>query len=499
VEHPKTPEYPDFTRFSGRHSMAARKTPAARKKVPARKRPRVKEVVSKPARVPSRGSATDDGASTRPRRIAPEWKGLVEVAVAIEVLCDEVQRAYEMWPEKRLRTADGRTRCREHMLMLGQITSDVSGNYRSLVRSLGSSPAATPKAVAATAALDKCETFGVGLLLEQLQARLDRMARLMAEPYSRAVQERIDLDFSELAKLRVALSTIAKVVIGEASSVASGTGVPLRVRQALELVCTRSKALLLDTSEGQRDDKEIVKMFEQRLSGYTSCLESLAGEYKVLREAVWDVLQEAPSHVLGKPGLKVHNDLTLLLEKVDHAREFSASVLSLAKLAMNRAVSIDERLDTRARSLRAALKRAEAEHELLQKEIDHWRGVLARAPFRNRLRRRPLPEWEGLSAKEQQVVAALVRIREGDPDGPYFVTSQKMIEATMGLVQTSTTTWRLLRDLDGNYEIVGQRQQRGSRSTEAATNWYWIAEDAFQKYRLRWTPIVGQSGALFKV
>jgi hypothetical protein len=466
--------------------MAARKTPAARKKVPAGKKARVKKVVSKRARVPSRGSAADEAASTRPRRIAPEWKGLVEVAVAIEVLCDEVQRAYGMWSEKQLRTADGRTKCREQMLTLGRITSDVSGNYRALVRSSGSSPAATPKAVAAKAALDKCEAFGVGLLLEQLQARLDRMARLMAEPYSRAVQERIDLDFSELAKLRVALSTIAKVVIGEASSVASGTMVPLRVRQALKLVCNRSRTLLLDTSEGQQDDKEIVVMFEQRLPGYTSCLESLAGEYKVLREAVWDVLQEAPSHVLGKDGLKVHNDLTLLLEKVDHASQFSATVSSLAELAMNRAVSIDERLDAKARSLRDALKKAEAEHELLQKEIDHWRGVLARAPFRNRLRRRPLPAWEDLAANEQPVVAALVRLREGDPDGSYFVATQAMIEATMGLGvggKRSTTTWRLLRDLDEKYEIVGKYQQRGSRAAESATNWYWIAEDAFQKYR----------------
>jgi len=372
------------------------------------------------------------------------------------------------------------------MLTLGRITSDVSGNYRALVRSSGSSPAATPKAVAAKAALDKCEAFGVGLLLEQLQARLDRMARLMAEPYSRAVQERIDLDFSELAKLRVALSTIAKVVIGEASSVTSGTVVPLRVRHALELVCNRSRTLLLDTSEGQRDDKEIVVMFQQRLSGYTSCLESLAGEYKVLREAVWDVLQEAPSHVLGKDGLKLWEHLKFLLERVDAATHFSATVLSLAELAMNRAVSIDERLDAKARSLRDALKKAEAEHELLQKEIDHWRGVLARAPFRNRLRRRPLPAWEDLAVNEQPVVAALVRLREGDPDGPYFVATQAMIEATMGLGvggKRSTTTWRLLQDLDEKYEIVGIYQQRGSRAVEQATNWYWIAEDAFQKYR----------------
>ena len=466
--------------------MAARKTPAARKKVPAGKKTRVKKVVSKRARVPSRGSAADEAASTRPHRIAPEWKGLVEVAVAIEVLCDEVQRAYGMWSEKQLRTADGRTKCREQMLTLGRITSDVSGNYRALVRSSGSSPAATPKAVAAKAALDKCEAFGVGLLLEQLQARLDRMARLMAEPYSRAVQERIDLDFSELAKLRVALSTIAKVVIGEASSVTSGTVVPLRVRHALELVCNRSRTLLLDTSEGQRDDKEIVVMFQQRLSGYTSCLESLAGEYKVLREAVWDVLQEAPSHVLGKDGLKLWEHLKFLLERVDAATHFSATVLSLAELAMNRAVSIDERLDAKARSLRDALKKAEAEHELLQKEIDHWRGVLARAPFRNRLRRRPLPAWEDLAVNEQPVVAALVRLREGDPDGPYFVATQAMIEATMGLGvggKRSTTTWRLLQDLDEKYEIVGIYQQRGSRAVEQATNWYWIAEDAFQKYR----------------
>ncbi len=466
--------------------MAARKTPAARKKVPARKKPRVKKFVSKRAREPSRGSAADDKASTRPRRIAPEWEGLVEVAVAIEVLCDEVQRTYGMWSEKQLRTADGRTKCREQMLMLGRITSDVSGNYWALVHSSGSSPAATPKAVAAKAALDRCEAFGVGLLLEQLQPGLDRMARLMAEPYSRAVQERIDLGFSELAKLRVTLSTIAKVVIGEASSVASGGVVPLRVRRALELVCTRSRTLLLDTSEGQRDDKEIVVMFEQRLSGYTSCLESLVGEYKVLREALQDVLRMALSHVLRKDGLKVHNDLTLLLDKIDHATHFSATVSSLAELAMNRAVSIDERLDAKARSLRDALKKAEAEHELLQKEIDHWRGILARAPFRNRLRRRPLPDWCELDAKEQGVVAALMTIREGNPDGPYFVATQAMIEATMGLGvggETSTTTWRLLRDLDEKCEIVGKYQQRGSRAAESATNWYWIAEDAFQKYR----------------
>jgi hypothetical protein len=244
--------------------------------------------------------------------------------------------------------------------------------------------------------------------------------------------------------------------------------------------------LLLDTSEGQRDDKEIVVMFEQRLSGYTSCLESLVGEYKVLREALQDVLRMALSHVLRKDGLKVHNDLTLLLDKIDHATHFSATVSSLAELAMNRAVSIDERLDAKARSLRDALKKAEAEHELLQKEIDHWRGILARAPFRNRLRRRPLPDWCELDAKEQGVVAALMTIREGNPDGPYFVATQAMIEATMGLGvggETSTTTWRLLRDLDEKCEIVGKYQQRGSRAAESATNWYWIAEDAFQKYR----------------
>jgi hypothetical protein len=468
--------------------MAARKTPAARKKVPAGNQARVKKVVSKRARVPSRGSITaaEVGASTRPSRIAPEWKRLVEVAVAIEVLCDEVQRAYGMWSEKQLRTADGRAKCREQMLMLDRITSDVSGNYSALVRLSGSNTAATPKAVAAKAALDKCEAFGVGLLLERLQARLDRMARLMAAPYSRAVQERIDLDFCELAKLRVALSTIAKVVIGEASSAASGTVASSRVRLALDRVCTKSRKLLLDTSEGQRDDKEIVVMFEQRLSGYSSCLESLVGEYRVLREAVWDVLQMAPSKVLGKDGLKVHNDLTLLLEKVDHAGQFSAHVLRLAELAMNRAVSIDGRLDAEARSLRDALKKAEAEHELLQREIAHWRGVLARAPFRNRLRRRPLPDWLELDAKEQGVVAALITIREGDPDGPYFVATQAMIEETMGYGvggKTSTTTWRLLRDLEEKYEIVGKYQQRGTRAAEQATNWYWVDEAAFQKYR----------------
>ena len=83
-------------------------------------------------------------------------------------------------------------------------------------------------------------------------------------------------------------------------------------------------------------------------------------------------------------------------------------------------------------------------------------------------------------------MAALVRLREGDPDGPYFVATQLMIEATMGLRigrKPSTTTWRLLQDLDEKYEIVGMYQQRDSRAVEQATNWYWIAEDAFQKYR----------------
>jgi hypothetical protein len=415
--------------------------------------------------------------------MAAEWKPVLEVVVAIECLCDELQAIYAKWTRKPLSSTSARMDCRDQMLMLGQIANDTSWAYSDLAKSWRSRPVTTPKAGAAKAAFEVCESFSVGLLLTELHAKLERVTRLLAEPYSSALQDRIDLDFGELQKIRLSLSTIAKAARRTVQDVASGSSLPIKVKESLAGVCKSLNKLILESSAGETDDQDFAARFEQRLAGYTDSLKSLADDYAMLRVNVLEVFEADSGKSLGK---RSKDDLEFLLEKVEEARLIAGNIRRLSRIAMERAISIDPRLDTMAAKLRDALKRAEAAEELLGNELDHWRKLLARAPYRNRLRRRPLPEWEDLSAKEQQVVATLVRLREGDPDGVYFAATQAMIEATMELGvggRASTTTWRLLRDLDEKYEIVGQHQQRGSRAVESATNWYWIAEDAFQKYR----------------
>lgn len=467
--------------------MAPRPKRATRTTIPAGKRSRVKKVPSKPARVPKKPEAARGTAagSATPRATPTEWKPLLKVMVAIEAMCDEAKRAYTKWSAKPIKDAGQRNKCRDAMLLLGQKASDTLWNYQSLKKNLISGSAATPAAVAARAAFEECEGLGVGLLIGRLNGVIERIARRMAEPYSRAVQGRLVCDFHEMDKIKQYLSRYAEQVSKRLDAELPRIGFSPSIEKALTQIQTEVRTLIVSTAAGEAADDEVATTFAHRIPDLVRSCDSLATQYRTLQRNLHDFVVPHLPRIRDK-SLTIYNDLEFLLDRVEHAVRTGERVTNLGDLAVRAATQVDERLRARAERLHDAVKKAQASNEDLRNELDRCRALLARAPFRNRLRRKPLPPWEDLSSKEQMFVAVLIGIREAHVDGPYFVADRTEIAEKLKWLhcgKPKPATWRILRDLEQDYEIIGSHQQPGTRAFQQAMNWYWIAEDAFEKYR----------------
>jgi len=422
---------------------------------------------------------------------------VADLSVTMEVFADEVQSKYRKWITTEPTSAELRKRCCGELRDLAVRGDSVLFQYRNvrfILATEGVTEVGTPHDCAE-------EAFGVmeSACCEQVVQRLVDLLRCTADrlemPYSAKAQNEITDDWRDANKLAAKVSEIAAAVRKRCRDDVPALSLPPELRAALDEVHLQTANTLSDFPTAMNETAAVAGDVEARIRAASERGERMA---EVARSLKAPLIKVTARHLaaLRAGDISLANDIEYLLENVSMLMTHGANLVELVIRRLDAAQTLDERIGSEARRLDEAVRSMRREHDVLQAVIAQCRSLVLAAPYRLRERRKPLPAWGDLSEDERAVVAAMIRLRHGDPNGEHAVFTQVTIETSMGHTsrsRTSVTIFRLLDHLDEEHQIVGKYPVPRTRELQSGANHFWIAEDAHAEYR---THVLGDGGAV---
>ncbi len=475
--------HPVFTPFSVKHSMA-RKTLKNR----ASGRAASKVMVSGGPSFTTRPPASQRPRSrSAPRRDKKRLRDVTRLMATMELFVGEVQQTYRKWITSPPTTTALRRKCSEDLRLLANNGDSVRLQYRDVrfeTATEGAS-AAGPVEDVASYAMDIAETAGCEQILERLIAVMNAVADRMDVPYSAETQNQITDDWRAMNKLAEDVRNIATAVRTRCRDDVPRLSFPNPVRNAITSLKEQVQLALSGMASMVAGPAQAASEIEGRIAAIVERANGLAAIFLDLRRSL-AVFVKQHLEKTKQCDISLANEIDYLLETVGFLIGHATSIVDCSASRLEAARTLDPDLPDGARKLDEALRVMQDEHEALQAMLAREREIVAHAPYRYFRRTQPLPEWSAIDEKDREIVAAMVQLRNGDPNGELAWTTQAMIETAMGHRagrSPSSSVFKGLRRLEDDHQIVGRYSVPRSQQQQHGVNHFWINEDAFEKYR----------------
>jgi len=413
----------------------------------------------------------------------------------MEIFADEVQRTYRKWTVTKPKTGPLRQKCSEDLRLLAAHGDSVLFQYgeaRFVIGSEGAT-AAGPKEDGVYAAFSVAEYADCEHVLIRLVEVIRAVADRMDVPYSAKTQDKITDDARAMDKLAQLVRDIADAVRKRCRDDVPRLQLPNPVVNALEslknhvkLTLSSMAGMVADTAVSAAEIDRRIEAIVERANGVERVCRNLRAPLTALVKQHFDAMRKVDKSLA--------NDIDYLLETVGFLIGQARTVIEFAASRLDAARTLDADIHAKARELDTALRAMQDEHEALRNMLARDREKIAQAPYRYFRRTQPLPEWNAIAETDREIVAALVRLRHGDPDGKWSWATQAMIETAMGRPaggRPSSSVFKALGRLEDDHQIVGIYGVPRSNKQHFGVNHFWINEDAFEKYRPH---VIGRGG-----
>jgi hypothetical protein len=412
-------------------------------------------------------------------------RAVANLAVAMDVFADDVQREYRKWIDEAPRTEPQRLNCSDSMRLLAERGDSVLVQYRD-VRAVLATEGATsagPVDDVAAAAYEMAEWVDCEAVLERIVQTLRSVAGRMDVPYTAETQNKMADDLRKMNMLVQKVRDVSTALQHRCRSDQPRQRLPPAIENALaslkdqvQLVLSGMASAVADTAGAGPEINLQVEAAIKRATNLAGITSGLRGSLKAF---VTQHLKETRAR-----DLSLANEIDYLLENVNFLFASANDLVVFAARRLDAARTLDSQIDEDCRELDRAVRSMRDEHEALQAMISRYREIIARAPYRHFTRRRPLPEWNDLAEEDRSVVSALVRLRHGDPDEEYSVANLVTVQTALGHVADGASSQRVrrrLQHLEAEFEIIGSCPVNRKEQKQGGI-YFWINEDAFQKY-----------------
>ncbi len=422
-----------------------------------------------------------------PRGGGKRLRVLTSLAATMEIFADEVQHTYRKWTVTKPTTGPLRQKCSEDLRLVAAHGESVLLQYRNARFRIVSdgATAAGPKEDGVYAAFDVAEAADCEQILARLIEVINAAAGRMDVPYSTETQKKIADDARAMNKLAQLVREIADAVRTRCRRDVPHLRLPNPVANALESLKDHVKLTLSDMAGVVADPAESVADIDQRIE---AIVKRANGVTRVSIDMRRPLAAFVKQHLDATKQIdrSLANDLDFLLERVGFLIGQANAVVEFAAGRLEAARTVDADIPDGARELDAALRVMRDEHEALRNMLACDKEKIAQAPYRYFRRTKPVPEWDALAEKDREIVAVMVQLRHGDPDGDRAWVTQAMIETAMGHTAgrpPSSSVFKALVRLQDDHQIVGHYPMPRSNQQQHGVNHFWINEDAFEKYR----------------
>lgn len=427
------------------------------------------------------------GARAKPQGGGKRLRVLTRLTGTMEIFADEVQRTYRKWSNTNPTTGPLRQKCSEELRLLATRGDSVLLQYRdarSQIESDGA-PAAGPKEDGVSAAFDVAEYLDCEHVLQRLVEVINAVADRMDVPYSAQTQDKFADDARAMDKLAQLVRNIADAVRKRCRDDVRRLQLPSTVVNALDALKDHVTLTLSDMAGMVADTAVSAAEIDRRLE---AIVERANGVERVCRNLRAPLAAFVKQHLdaTRKIDKSLANDIDYLLETVGFLVGKANAVVMFAASRLDAARTLDVDIPDKARELDAALHAMQDEHEALRNMLACDREIISQAPYRYFRRTRPLPEWNSIAEKDREIVAVMVQLRHGDPNGERAWATQIMIETAMGRPAgrpPSSSVFKALARLKDDHQIVGIYGVPRSKQQQFGVNHFWINEDALEKYR----------------